>query len=282
VLAQLAAVCARLSTPLAVRSSGVGEDSATISYAGQHATVLNVQGIQAVNRAVEAVWRSASSEAALAYRRRVGASPAARIGVVVQEMVAADVAGVLFTRDPVTGADEIVVEATWGLGEAIVQGLVIPDRYHIARNGEVLEQTAGFKQLAIRPRPDGQTCREPVERELAEKQCLDGTQLHGLHQLAARCDDVYGTGPHDIEWALAADTLHLLQRRPVTTSLIRRELPPTENTAPPTLRIGSMARSGAAPVPLARLIHDAQRELSGQDDVDHVHKVRVRPRTHWG
>jgi pyruvate, water dikinase len=83
-----------------------------------------------VTGAVEAVWRSASSEAALAYRRRVGASPAARIGVVVQEMVAADV---LFTRNPVTGADEIVVEATWGLGEAIVQGLVIPDRYRIAR-----------------------------------------------------------------------------------------------------------------------------------------------------
>jgi hypothetical protein len=90
----------------------------------------------------------------------VGASPAARIGVVVQEMVAADVAGVLFTRNPVTGADEIVVEATWGLGEAIVQGLVIPDRYRIPRNGEVLEQTAGFKQLAIRQHPDGPPCQE--------------------------------------------------------------------------------------------------------------------------
>jgi pyruvate,water dikinase len=243
--AQLAAVCARLSTPLAVRSSGVGEDSATISYAGQHATVLNVRSIQAVAGAVEAVWRSASSEAALAYRRRVGAGPAARIGVVVQEMVAADVAGVLFTRNPVTGADEIVVEATWGLGEAIVQGLVIPDRYRIARNGEVLEQTAGSKQLAIRQHPDGQTCQQPVERELAGKQCLDSTQLHGLHQLAARCDDVYGTGPHDIEWALAADTLHLLQRRPVTTSLIRRELPHhRKHSSAPALRIGSMTRSG--------------------------------------
>jgi pyruvate, water dikinase len=228
--AQLAAICARLSAPLAVRSSGVGEDSATASFAGQHATVLNVRGIQAVTQAVQAVQRSASSAAVLAYRRRTGARPEARIGVVVQEMVAADVAGVLFTRNPVTGADEIVVEATWGLGEAIVQGLVIPDRYRIARNGEVLEQTAGFKQLAVRQHPDGQTRHEPVERELAEKRCLDSTQLHSLCQLAARCDDAYGTGPHDIEWAFQAHTLHLLQRRPITTSASLPAVTPPNGT----------------------------------------------------
>jgi pyruvate, water dikinase len=169
------------------------------------------------------VRRSASSEAALAYRRRMGVSPAVRIGVVIQEMVAADAAGVLFTRNPITGANEIVVEATWGLGEAIVQGLVIPDRYRVARNGEVLEQRSGFKQLAVRQHPGGQTHQEPLSRELAEKPCLDNTQLHSLYQLAARCDDVYGAGPHDIEWAFQAHTLHLLQRRPITTSLIGRE-----------------------------------------------------------
>lgn len=222
--AKLAAVCARLTGPLAVRSSGVGEDSATASFAGQHATVLGVRGFPAVTEAVEVVWRSASSEAALAYRRRMGVSPAVRIGVVIQEMVAADAAGVLFTRNPVTGADEVVVEATWGLGEAIVQSLVIPDRYRIARNGEVLEQTSGFKQLAVRQHPDGQTHQEPVSRELAEKPRLDSTQLHSLYQLAARCDDVYDAGPHDIEWAFQAHTLYLLQRRPITTSLIWREL----------------------------------------------------------
>lgn len=90
--AKLAAACARLTGPLAVRSSGAGEDSATASFAGQHATVLGVRGLPAVTQAVEAVWRSASSEAALAYRRRMGVSPAVRIGVVIQEMVAADAA----------------------------------------------------------------------------------------------------------------------------------------------------------------------------------------------
>ena len=130
----------------------------------------------------------------------------------------------LFTRNPVTGADEIVVGATWGLGEAIVQGLVIPDRYRIARHGEILEQTSGFTQLAVRQHPDGRTHHEPVSRDLAEKPCLDSAQLRSLGQLAARCDDVYGAGPHDIEWAFQAHTLYLLQRRPITTSLIGREL----------------------------------------------------------
>jgi len=216
--AQLAAVCARLSGPLAVRSSAVGEDSAVASFAGQHATVLNVCGVQAVTEAVEAVWRSAWSESALAYRRRVGANEAVRIGAVVQTLVAADVAGVLFTHNPVTGADELVVEASWGLGEAIVQGLVIPDRYRIGRGGDVLDRTAGSKEVAVRLRADGDTRHESVEPELVEELCLADAELRGLHELAARCDDVFGSGPHDIEWAFEAGALYLLQRRPVTRS----------------------------------------------------------------
>lgn len=214
--AQLAAISARLTGPLAVRSSAVGEDSAAASFAGQHATFLNVSGAEAVTEAVEAVWRSAWSESALAYRRRVGAESDVRIGAVVQQLVAADVAGVLFTHNPVTGADELVVEASWGLGEAIVQGLVIPDRYRIGRGGDVLEQTAGSKEVAVRLQGDGHTSHEPVERELVEELCLDVAQLRALHELAARCDDVFGSGPHDIEWAFEAGALYLLQRRPVT------------------------------------------------------------------
>jgi pyruvate,water dikinase len=216
--AQLAALCAGLSGPLAVRSSAVGEDSAGASFAGQHATVLNVRGVRAVSEAVEAVWGSAWSESALAYRRRVGADEAVRIGVIVQQLVVADVAGVLFTHNPITGADELVVEASWGLGEAIVQGLVIPDRYRIGRGGDVLEQTAGFKKLAVRQHTDGDTRHEPVEGELVERLCLALAELRALHELAALCDDVFGSGPHDIEWAFEAGALYLLQRRPVTAS----------------------------------------------------------------
>lgn len=216
--AQVADFSTRLTGPLAVRSSAVGEDSAAASFAGQHATFLNVSGVQAVTEAVEAVWRSAWSESALAYRRRVGAEGQVCIGAVVQQLVAADVAGVLFTHNPVTGADELVVEASWGLGEAIVQGLVIPDRYRIGRGGDMLEQTAGSKEVAVRLQADGDTRHEPVEAELVEELCLAVAELRALHELAARCDDVFGSGPHDIEWAFEAGALYLLQRRPVTGS----------------------------------------------------------------
>jgi pyruvate, water dikinase len=221
-LSDVRAVCSRLTGPFAVRSSAVGEDSAGASFAGQHATFLNVRDVV---QAVGAVWRSASSQSALAYRRRVGAEGQVRMGVVVQRLVAADVAGVLFTCNPVTGADELVIEASWGLGEAIVQGLVIPDRYRIGRGGDVLERTAGSKEVAVRPQVNGDTRQEPVERELVEELCLAAAELRALHELAARCDDVFGPGPHDIEWAFDAGALYLLQRRPVTGSRAALALP---------------------------------------------------------
>jgi pyruvate, water dikinase len=216
--AHLEEVCAGLTGPLAVRSSAIGEDSAAASFAGQHATFLNVRGVAAAAEAVEGIWRSAWSKSALAYRRRVGADGSVRMGVVVQRLVAADVAGVMFTRNPVTGVDELVIEASWGLGEAIVQGVVIPDLYTVACNGEVLARTPGTKQVAIRPWADGDTRREPVEPELVETLCLADADLHGLFELAARCEDVFGPGPHDVEWAIEGEVLHLLQRRPVTGS----------------------------------------------------------------
>jgi pyruvate,water dikinase len=218
-LAHLGKVCAQLTGALAVRSSAVGEDSAAASFAGQHATFLNVRGAAAIAEAVQAIWRSAWSESALAYRRRVGAEGPVRIGVVVQELVAADVAGVLFTRNPITGADELVVESSWGLGEAIVQGLVIPDLYRVARTGEVLERRPGSKAVAIRLQIDGDTGPEPVASGLVETLCLGDSELRALLELASRCEDVFGSGAHDIEWAFEVDTLYLLQRRPVTGSI---------------------------------------------------------------
>jgi pyruvate,water dikinase len=217
-LADVGAVCSRLTGRFAVRSSAVGEDSAAASFAGQHATFLNVCGVAAVVQAVGAVWRSASSQSALAYRRRVGAEGEVRMGVVVQRLVAADVAGVLFTCNPVTGADELVIEASWGLGEAIVQGLVVPDLYRVARTGQVRGRRAGSKEVAVRLLTDGDTGHESVEPELVEKLCLADTELRGLFELASRCEEVFGPGPHDIEWAFEAGALYLLQRRSVTGS----------------------------------------------------------------
>ena len=122
----------------------------------------------------------------------------------------------MFTCNPVTGKDELVVEASWGLDEAIVQGLVIPDRYRISRTGAVLESVAGGKNTAVRRDREGTTRQEPVAPELVDQLCLYGPQLTALRDLVDRCDDVFGAGPHDIEWAFEGQTLYLLQLRPVT------------------------------------------------------------------
>jgi pyruvate,water dikinase len=208
----------RLAGPFAVRSSAVGEDSSAASFAGQHATVLNAHGVAATAQAVAAVWRSATSESALAYRRRVGALGPVRMGVVVQRLVAADVAGVLFTRNPITGADELVIEASWGLGEAVVQGLVVPDLYRVARTGEVIERRAGVKTVAMRRLTSGGTRTESVEPGLVARLCLADSHLRALSQVALRCADVFGQGPHDIEWAFDAGAPYLLQRRPIAAT----------------------------------------------------------------
>ena len=215
--ATLHGIADALTGPVAVRSSAVGEDSADASFAGQHATLLNVHGVAEIVRAVETVWQSAWSESALAYRRRIGAATTVQMGVVIQRLVHADMAGVMFTRNPVTGADELVIEASWGLGEAVVQGLVAPDLYRVTRTGTTIERRAGMKKVAVRRVATGGTRAEPVDRALARQLCLGDDHLQALSQVARRCDEVFGPGPHDVEWAFSAGTPYLLQRRPVST-----------------------------------------------------------------
>jgi pyruvate,water dikinase len=198
-----------------VRSSAIGEDSADASFAGQHLTRLNVTDAGMLAEAVVAVWASARSEAALAYRARLGIDGSPRTGVVVQQLLDPDVAGVLFTRNPVDGSDERMVEASWGLGEVVVAGRVIPDRFRIARDGTILERTAGWKHVALRPSGLGGTVEEPVAADRVEQLCLDDRRLAELNELAARCERAFGTG-RDLEWALSGETVHLLQCRAVT------------------------------------------------------------------
>jgi pyruvate,water dikinase len=200
---------------VAVRSSAVGEDGAGTSFAGQHATVLGVAGADAVVAAIATVWRSGRGDAALAYRRKLRIAGPPRIAVVIQALVDADCAGVLFTVDPMTGADERVIEAAWGLGEAVVAGLVTPDHFRVRRDGTVLERTIGDKQLAIRSAPGGGTVEVAVPAALAHTACLDDAALHQLNQLAARCE-AGARAPVDLEWAFAGSHLYLLQRRDVT------------------------------------------------------------------
>jgi pyruvate,water dikinase len=204
-----------LGGPLAVRSSAVDEDGAEASFAGQHLTLLNVPSADSVGAAMREVWWSANADSAISYRQRVGLFTRPIVGVVVQALLDPESAGVMFTRNPVNGADERVIEASWGLGEAVVAGLVIPDHFRLDRSGRVLERMAGLKRIAIRTLPDGGTSEQDVAPERAEQLCLDDDQLATLNRLAASCEDVYGP-ERDIEWAFADGELYLLQCRAIT------------------------------------------------------------------
>ena len=204
-----------LGGPLAVRSSAVDEDGADASFAGQHLTLLNVPSWERIADALGEIWWSANSDSAITYRQRVGLFTRPSVGVVVQRLLDPESAGVMFTQNPITGADERMIEASWGLGEAVVAGLVIPDHYRVDRSGAVLERTPGLKKVAVRTVAGGGTVEEPVAPELTERLCLDDAQLAALNRLADRCEQVYGRA-RDIEWAIADGTLYLLQCRAVT------------------------------------------------------------------
>ena len=201
---------------LAVRSSAVGEDSADASFAGQHATRLNVRKPN-VHEAVHIVWASARTGAALAYRTRKGLPSHPKIATVVQVLIEPVAAGVLFTRHPITGADERMIEASWGLGEAVVSGIVVPDRVRLSPQGRVLDFEIGDKDVKIWYDEGDGTTETPVDEALRSVPCIDETHLTVLNELADRCQREWGPAL-DLEWALGGDgNIYLLQCRPITT-----------------------------------------------------------------
>jgi hypothetical protein len=204
-----------LSGPLAVRSSAADEDGADASFAGQHLTLLNVPSVDDLQAAIREIWWSANSDSAITYRQRVGLFTRPSVGVVVQSLLDPAVAGVLFTQNPINKADERLIEASWGLGEVVVAGRVIPDSFRIDRTGTVRERTPGVKKIAIRAARDGGTIEETVAPDLVEMLCLDDNQLAQLNNLAVQCEEIFGPA-RDIEWAFADEQLFLLQCRAVT------------------------------------------------------------------
>lgn len=201
---------------LAARSSAIGEDSGGASFAGQHTTRLNVRRHTLID-AVRAVWESAYTPSALAYREKKGILATPRIGVVVQMLVEPVAAGVLFTRNPITGVDERWIESSWGLGESVVNGSVVPDRYRLSPAGTVIEFTPGHKDLMVWYGEDDGTVELSVDDHLHAAPSLTGDQVAELNELADRCRGVYGPDL-DIEWAVGPDgRVYLLQCRPITT-----------------------------------------------------------------
>jgi pyruvate,water dikinase len=205
--------------PVAVRSSATAEDLPYASFAGQQDTYLHIIGPDAVLDAVRRCWASLWTDRAVVYRSTNGMDHrAVRLAVVVQRMVAAQVAGVLFTANPVTGRRrQAVIDASPGLGEAVVSGAVNPDHFVVNTDtGEIVERRLGDKRFEVRSLPGGGT--EHVERAAgADHACVTDDQIRALAALGDRVEAHYGA-PQDTEWAIdAGGSLWLTQARPITT-----------------------------------------------------------------
>ncbi|WP_255196994.1 phosphoenolpyruvate synthase [Halorarius litoreus] len=203
---------------VAVRSSATAEDLPDASFAGQQETFLNIQGDELVDR-VKRCWASLFTQRAIYYRQEQGfAHDKVDIAVVVQKMVDAEKSGVMFTSHPSTGEPKIIIEAAWGLGEAVVSGSVSPDNYVIDReSGEVLDATIADKKMMMeKDEATGKTVEREVPEEQRTAQVLDEEEIAQLIDIGERAEDHYGN-PQDVEWALVGGEVYMLQSRPITT-----------------------------------------------------------------
>ncbi|MFF7602363.1 rifamycin-inactivating phosphotransferase [Streptomyces mirabilis] len=201
----------------AVRSSATAEDLPTASFAGQQDTYLNVVGPTAILQHVSRCWASLFTERAVTYRQRNGIDHrAVHMAVVVQRMVFPHASGILFTADPVTGDRKVAtVDAGFGLGEALVSGLVNPDVFKV-RHGEVVAKAIAAKQRAVHALPTGGTQEVAIDSRRQEQPALTDAQVVRLVQLGRRIEAHFGR-PQDIEWCLVDDGFQIVQSRPITT-----------------------------------------------------------------
>jgi phosphoenolpyruvate synthase/pyruvate phosphate dikinase len=215
--------CGVAEPPVAVRSSAVDEDGAGASFAGQHDTFLNVSGADQVWWAIARCVASFAGERALAYRRRAGLAGAPeRTAVLVQWLVPADAAGVVFSANPVTGArDEVVVNAAWGLGESVVSGTVTPDAIVVGRDDLALREHAVADKRRMTVAVPGGVREVPVPGRLARMPAVDAARARAAAELAIGLERDTGR-PVDLEVAWAGPDLFLLQCRPITTLSIPR------------------------------------------------------------
>ncbi len=207
---------------VAVRSSATAEDIPEASFAGQQETFLNVKRADAVVEAVQKCWASLYGARAIFYREKQGFShESVNIAVVVQKMVNSDKAGVMFTSNPTTGDSEAIIEASWGLGEAVVSGMVSPDTYVIDRRTRKINVTIATKNVMIIKDPTtGKTVKKDVPDDLRNKRVLSDEEIYAILDLGEIVEDHYNM-PQDVEWGIEKGEVHMLQSRPITT--IRKE-----------------------------------------------------------
>ncbi len=201
----------------AIRSSATAEDLPTASFAGQQDTYLNIIGREAILKHISKCWASLFTERAVTYRIQKGFDHRkVQLSVVVQNMVFPQAAGILFTADPVTSSRKVSsIDASFGLGEALISGLVNGDNYKV-RNGKVIDKKISTKKLAIGALKDGGTKEQAVEPELQNRQALTDEQILQLEAMGRKIEEHFGC-PQDIEWCLADTTFYIVQSRPITT-----------------------------------------------------------------
>ncbi len=236
VRAQVVEAYARLGddVPVAVRSSAIGEDSQDATFAGQQETYLWVRGAERVCDAVRDCWASLYSPTAISYRARLaGSAEPPAMGVTVQLMVDAEVSGVMFTCNPMSGDPSMVaINASWGLGLAVVGGEVTPDDYLVSKvTREVVREHVNAKEVQYVPDPAGSgAVRVAVPEDRRDTRCLEPGALERLVDVARRVERHFGCH-QDIEWALARDSdeLFVVQTRPVTAVAKKTDKPKAES-----------------------------------------------------
>ncbi|WP_339324789.1 phosphoenolpyruvate synthase [Paenibacillus sp. FSL W8-0194] len=201
----------------AVRSSATAEDLPHASFAGQQDTYLNIIGVDAILQHIRKCWASLFTDRAVMYRMQNGFDHRqVYLSVIVQKMVFPQASGILFTADPMSGSRKLLaIDAGYGLGEALVSGLVTADHYKI-REGEIADKRIATKTLAIYGRKEGGTETKPIDPDLQKTQTLTDDQILRLARIGRRIEAYFGQ-PQDIEWCLAQDTFHIVQSRPITT-----------------------------------------------------------------
>jgi pyruvate,water dikinase len=229
-----------LDSPLAVRSSATAEDSEDASFAGLQDTHLWVKGAEAVLKSVRSCWASLYSVASITYRRKHGMQEnEVAIAVVVQEMVDARSAGVMFTRSPLTGDRSVItVEATWGLGSALVSGEVTPDRFVIAKiTSEISVREISDKFIQHVPAEGGGTKEVRTPEELRRVPSISDAELTALAEIGRKVERHYGR-PQDIEWAIdRSGEILLLQSRPETVWSGKDQPPAAKPAENPLLHV---------------------------------------------
>ncbi len=235
----------------AVRSSATAEDLPTASFAGQQDTYLNIIGKEAIYQHISKCWASLFTERAVIYRLQNGFDHRkVHLSVVVQKMVFPQVAGILFTADPVTSNRKVLsIDASFGLGEALVSGLVNADNYKVC-NGTIVDKKISSKKLAIYALKDGGTKEQEIEPERQNRQALTDEQILQLERTGRKIEEHFGC-PQDIEWCLVDDTFYIVQSRPITTLYPIPEANDRENHVYISVGHGQMMTDAMKPLGLS-------------------------------